>query len=180
MKVTSKCSAFPSPVSSEKGTVKCRQLFHGGLDWQPCRKAVSYQFRKGEHNLTEICRFLRSLNVKMSFLQQTQERLGFFYVFSSTGWGGQGILRAPSVAVGGTGRQLWAWQRRDVAEDRKELRDKGLGMDAKKQDRHTWNSHGHIRFPSLLKPLPLGLSKSTGLSSPCHTAIPTCYLIYVW
>ena len=44
----------------------------------------------------------------------------------------------------------------------------------------TWNSHGHIRFPSLLKPLPLGLSKSTGLSSPCHTAIPTCYLIYAW
>ena len=42
----------------------------------------------------------------MSFLQQTQERLGFFYIFSSTGWGGQGILRAPSVAVGGTGRQL--------------------------------------------------------------------------
>ena len=42
----------------------------------------------------------------MSFLQQIQERLGFFYIFSSTGWGGQGILRAPSVAVGGTGHQL--------------------------------------------------------------------------
>ena len=75
--------------------------------------------------------------MKTSFLQQTPERLGFFYIFSSTGWGGQGISRAPSVAMEGTGHRLWAWQCRDVVEDRKELRDKGLGMDAKKQDRHT-------------------------------------------
>lgn len=74
----------------------------------------------------------------MSFLQHTQEKLGFFDIFSSTCWGRQCIPRAPSMAVRGTGRRLWAQRGRVPQKTGKNSETKGLtSIDAKKQDRHT-------------------------------------------
>lgn len=78
--------------------------------------------------------------VKLSLLQQTQENLGFFYLFYSTWQSGQCLPEAPGMAVGRAGHLFWAEHGRGAAEHRKELQDKELDIEVKKQDRHLGNN----------------------------------------